>query len=267
MTARTFTERDIHLALDGELPDDEIAAFTDWVDANPAMKAVRDRLAADRDLLRRTFGPIVDEPIPSRLAALAESSASGNEAAMRPWWRLVAAAMLLAAGGAAGYAYASLGVGETRAVARVADNAVEAHEVYAAEKLHVVEVGADQKDHLVGWLSKRVGTKLVAPDLADQGYSLVGGRLLPAAGQAAAQFMYQDHAGNRVSLYVTHGARKTETGFRLYEQDPARAFYWLDGGFAYAVAGEVPEDKLLAIANASYRQLLAAQGRTGSEGY
>ena len=96
--------------------------------------------------------------------------------------------------------------------------------MYSAEKVHVVEVGADQKDHLVGWLSKRVGTPLVAPDLSAEGFQLVGGRLLPAAEKPAAQFMYQDRAGTRISLYVTPDTGKAETGFQLYEEDGARAF-------------------------------------------
>ena len=60
-----------------------------------------------------------------------------------------------------------------------------------------VEVGADQKDHLVGWLSKRVGTTLVAPTSLPKVSACVGGRLLPLAERPAAQFMYQDQAGNR----------------------------------------------------------------------
>ena len=64
----------------------------------------------------------------------------------------------------------------------------------------VVEVGADQKDHLVGWLSKRVGVTLTAPDLESQGFRLIGGRLLPAGTTGmAAQFMYEDATGRRVS--------------------------------------------------------------------
>ena len=39
MTRRDFSERDIHMALDGELPGDERAAYDAWLDANPEMKA------------------------------------------------------------------------------------------------------------------------------------------------------------------------------------------------------------------------------------
>lgn len=258
MSVRTFTERDIHLALDGELPQEERAAFDAWLEANPGMKRAHERFAADRDLLRRTFAPVVQEPLPARLSAFAGSPA--RDRAAWPWWRAAAAVLIFIAGGAAGYLYGAPGVtGLSQPEARVADDAVAAHEVYASEKLHVVEVGADQKDHLVGWLSKRVGTRLVAPDLTRLGYNLVGGRLLPAQGRPAAQFMYQNPEGVRVSLYVTHGVHSGETGFRILEDDGARACYWLDEGFAYVVTGEIPEEQLLAMANSVYRQLLAAQ--------
>ena len=39
MIARDFNERDIHLALDGELPEDDRAAYEAWLSAHPDMKA------------------------------------------------------------------------------------------------------------------------------------------------------------------------------------------------------------------------------------
>ncbi|TIW85606.1 MAG: anti-sigma factor, partial [Mesorhizobium sp.] len=39
MIRRDFSERDIHMALDGELPADERAAYDAWLDANPEMRA------------------------------------------------------------------------------------------------------------------------------------------------------------------------------------------------------------------------------------
>ncbi len=53
------------------------------------------------------------------------------------------------------------------------------------EVRHPVEVTAAQQDHLVQWLSKRVGRPLKVPVLAAEGYELVGGRLLSGDGGAA----------------------------------------------------------------------------------
>jgi hypothetical protein len=63
--------------------------------------------------------------------------------------------------------------------AELADQAIDAHQVYVTEVRHPVDVGSDQEAHLVAWLSKRLGQKLVATDLAKQGFELVGSRLLP----------------------------------------------------------------------------------------
>ena len=137
-------------------------------------------------------------------------------------------------GAAAGYGLGAAILPKPRLEDQIVGDAIVAHTMYAAEKLHVVEVGADQKDHLVGWLSKRVGTSLVAADFTVEGFDLVGGRLLPLAERPSAQFMYQDQSGNRVSLYVTGDKDGAETGFRRYAEDGALALYWVDKGYCYA---------------------------------
>ena len=128
----------------------------------------------------------------------------------------------MVAGGVVGYLAGTQPVGQPNEASFLADNALAAHVIYAAEKRHTVEVGADEKDHLVAWLSKRVGLSLVAPNLEVFGFSLVGGRLLPSRDRAAAQFMYENSAGERISLYVTTVEGKSETGFQLVEE-PRRA--------------------------------------------
>jgi anti-sigma factor RsiW len=256
MTARDFTERDIHMALDGELPAEERAAYELWLEANPDMKARSQRFAADLATLQTAVAGVLAEPVPERFERLIAGETPTRRAAS-PRWRMAAAAAIFVAGGLGGYLLGISGWGSIDAAAsQLADGAIAAHTLYAAEKLHVVEVGADQKQHLVGWLSKRVGVKLIAPDLTAQGFELVGGRLLPAESKAAAQFMYQDHTGNRVSLYIISDASTRETGFRLLEEGGTRSLYWLDDGYGCAVTGTLPQDALMTIANSAYRQLL-----------
>jgi len=253
-----FSERDIHLALDGELPAERRRDYALWLEEHPEMKQAAARFEADRQRLLATLGPVAYEAVPGRLTAaiLGERAASPG----RGWRWSGAAAALAVAAGLGGYALGAAGGARGPEPGEpVAERAVAAHRIYAAEKLHVVEVGADQKDHLVGWLSKRVGTPLAAPDLAPEGFGLVGGRLLPSGERVAAQFMYQDASGNRISLYVTPAADGEETGFRQFEHAGARAFYWLDGGYGYAIAGAVPARTMEAVARAAYTQLLPGQ--------
>jgi anti-sigma factor RsiW len=256
MTRREFTIRDIHMALDGEMPPEDRDDYEAWLNANPEMRAANSRFAVDRARLQEVFGQVADEQVPERLTRLL-SDERQHQASWKSWWRAAAVAAALIASAGVGYVAAIYGQRpEESGLDKIVEQALQAHVMYAAEKLHVVEVGADQRDHLVGWLSKRVGINLVAPDLTAEGFKLVGGRLLPASGKPAAQFMYQDHEGTRVSLYVTTDAGAGEIGFRLYEEEGARTFYWTDNGFCYAVSGAISENSLLALANIAYRQLL-----------
>ena len=262
MSRRPYTIRDIHMALDGEMPAEDREDYEIWLSANPDMKALSVRFAADRARLQGVFAPVLKEPVPERLAALVAAGGPRRRpspmrrfAAALPWRGALVASLVIASAGIGYLGGLSQAAREESGAEAIVERAIEAHAMYAAEKVHSVEVGADQKDHLVGWLSKRVGTPLVAPDFSPEGYRLVGGRLLPASGQAAAQFMYQDADGGRVSLYVTRDDAKEPGGFRLYEEDGQRAFYWLDEGFCYAVAGTVPQAALRSIADAAHQQL------------
>ena len=104
MTRRDFSERDIHMALDGELPVDERVAYDAWLEASPEMKARSVRYVADRAALRAAFAGVLDEPVPARLQNIVFGEAPVKTAASSSrWWRLAAAAVMLAIGGVGGY--------------------------------------------------------------------------------------------------------------------------------------------------------------------
>lgn len=259
MSGRDFTERDIHMALDGELPGEDRAAFEAWLANNADMQARRVRYAADGDALRAAFGGVLDEAVPAALTrvALGEKTLA-RERRRSLWWLGAAAAVLLAIGGAGGYLAASLAGGhDDGAQDQLAEEAIAAHVVYAAEKRHAVEVPASDLDHMETWLSNRIGMKLVAPDLTDDGFHLVGGRLLPAGGHRAAMLLYEDGEGNRLSLFVT--AEPAAHGKGTYAQagEGPRAVYWLDKGYGCAVVGSLPDARLGKVAKRAYEQLLA----------
>jgi anti-sigma factor RsiW len=134
-------------------------------------------------------------------------------------------------------------------------DAFSAHQVYAVEVRHPVEVGADQTDHLAAWLSRRLGFPLSVPSLTGQGFELVGGRLLPSTIGPAAQLMYQDASGRRLTCYIRASADPEETAFRFAREGGLLAFYWRDRGQAWALLGELPRDELLRLAHTVYRTL------------
>jgi anti-sigma factor RsiW len=203
-------------------------------------------------LLHERYDAVLVEPVPARLQLRAPS-----------WIGRARAAAILAAGVAIGLAmpYAWKGSPDAPAAlaaapAPLSARAARAHLVYAAEVRHPVEVDAAQQDHLVAWLSKRLGTKLKVPVLADEGYDLLGGRLLPGPDGPVAQFMYQEATGRRLTLYVSARSKSDgQTAFRFAQEGPVAVFYWIDGNWGYALSGEIDKPALSRVSTAVYRQL------------
>ena len=131
-----------------------------------------------------------------------------------------------------------------------------AYAVYSPEVRHPVEVPGDQEQHLVAWLTKRLGNEVRAPKLDNLGFLLVGGRLLASDDGPGALLMYENNDGQRVTLYVCRNEKAgRNTAFRYAEHERISVFYWYDGPFSYALAGEIGRSSLLGLAEAVYRQI------------
>lgn len=258
MNARDFSDRDLHMGLDDELPQDERADFEAWLEANPDRKAMHARYGADRERLREVLAATLDEPLPQRLRDAVASRPAPTRTRWR--WQALAAAVLLAVGLAAGYAAGLTGLlfGES-AGERLAENAIKAHAMYSAEKRHAVEVPASDAEHLKTWLSNRTGVPLVLPDLSAQQFILLGGRLLPTEDGPAAQLLYEDGSGERVSIFVRATTLAKVWGKYESQGDAATAIYWLDKGFACAIVGPFADDRMRAVARDAWRQLVAGR--------
>jgi len=250
-----ITEAELQAFADGRLPAARHREVEAWLATRPEES---ERIAAYRRLaheVRSAYDTMLSEPVPSRLAQAASSR--------RQWRRVAAVAGWIALGVAIG-APAGWHVRPERTVTQVlpdtsifARRAAVAHATYSPEVRHPVEVGADDEQHLVNWLSKRLGVKVRAPKLDDAGMSLVGGRLLPGENGPVAQFMYQSQNGRRLTLYVrTEASRNRETAFRYSRENNVGVFYWIDREVGYALASaDLSKEELLRLANLVYKQL------------
>ncbi|MBC8732140.1 anti-sigma factor family protein [Paraburkholderia sp. UCT2] len=264
--------------VDGELPEEQRAAIETQLRQHPqatarvaawrAQKAALRALcgAPDSDARQAQAGQRADDR--QQAAEAGERSDAGSQPTeaeepafivvrrTRPWWqRAGLAACWLAAGAGLALALGPLAPRLTGGAwsgfggqpAGFAQRADVAYAVYSPERRHPVEVAASEEEHLITWLSKRLNRPLSVPSLQEYGYSLVGGRLLPGEAGPAAQFMYENQAGARLTLYVT-GVTRDETAFRLFRDGNRRTFYWISDGMGYALSGVIAEGKLREIA-------------------
>jgi anti-sigma factor RsiW len=67
--------------------------------------------------------------------------------------------------------------------------------------------------------------------------------------------MYENTQGRRLSLLVRREAANTDTAFRFLQNGRTGVFYWIDGPFGYALAGEMDKSELAPLARLVYQQL------------
>ena len=261
MKQHPVTEADLHAYIDGALPPSRCAEVEAYLAQRPSEAERLQAYRAQKDELRALFNPVSDEPIPPSIPSRPR----------RRQWRMMrfAAGVAIAIGsGFAGWLLHDQAMPELQARAwhtrpaistgtpALARQAAIAHVVYSPDVRHPVEIGADQEDQLVTWLSKRMGTPIRPPRLGKLGYELIGGRLLPGQSGPVAQFMYHDASGQRLTLYVsTEQSHNKDTGFRFAEEGPVNVFYWIDGKFGYALSAGTGKAELARIATAVYEQL------------
>jgi anti-sigma factor RsiW len=284
------TEPEIHAFVDGQLSPERAAEVAHALAADPGLAETVAAYRQQNQMLRAAFGSVADEAVPAHLrefatsapepevlpAAAAEPSvaqapaggavtslAAAGTASARAragaWWSWAAAASLLVGlglGATGGW------VGRTQVLERAGTplsfpvEAAVIHAIYSREQRHPVEVWAAEEEHLVAWLSKRLGEPLKAPKLQDLGYSLVGGRLVTGNRQPAAMFMYQNAEGQRITLVARRDVEKhDETAFSYAVDGGIGTFYWVDDDCVYAISGEIDKPRLLAVARAVYGQI------------
>jgi len=245
-----LAENDLHAYVDGRLDAARRAEVEAWLLGHPSDAA---RVAAYRqqnDMMQALFNPVLNEPLPLQMYPQAR-----RRNLLQPL-RYAAMVAGLVLSGVLGWSLHGAEKNRQPPMLAMVRQAALAHAVYTPEMQHPVEVGQEQEQHLVKWLSKRLGSTVKPPHLASVGYELMGGRLLPGNQGPAAQFMYQDARGMRLTLYLSNKpADKGEAAFRYAQEGKIGVFYWIDEGMSYALSGEIDKADLLRVANAVYLEL------------
>ncbi len=283
MKTSAFDQDELLAYADGQLSAARAGEIASWLEREGAhgefSRQVRAWRAQNR-ALHAHYAPVLEEPLPPRLAAAVLAGGTGQgyaprrhagtatEPANASSWRRVAAMLVLTVvAGTGGWLAHDLfgGRGNGSGMLVLARQAAVAHVVYSSDQRRPVEVGADQEQALVTWLSRRIGANVRAPKLAPLGYDLIGGRLLPGQSGPVAQFMYQDAAGQRLTLYVSRDQlQNRDTGFRFAQEGRVNVFYWIDGQFGYALSASIGRPELARIAGSVYEQLAPSPAAVSS---
>lgn len=252
----TVSEADLHAYADGLLPEPDRARIEAWLRDNPEDAARIAEWQTQNNSIRALFAGYETSKASDILLL---DDGKGREAIWKSRLATAAAAVILFALGAVSGHYGpalfarpelQLASSET-----LPEEAQSAFLVYASEVRHPVEVFANEEAHLATWLGKRLAIpNLKVPDLRSLDFQLVGGRLLPVDGKPGAMFMYENQAGERLTVMVGRNKENRTTSFRFASSDEVETFYWIDGEIGYAVTGEISRDTLRRVAEECYRQ-------------
>lgn len=244
--------------LDGELDPTVAEEVEARLATDPAAQAELDALIQADVLAQGQFEDALSEPVPFSLAQQIKATpleTPQTAAAPRPIWGALAASLVVfALGGVGGYLFnAQTGQAETPGwLADIADY----HVVYASQGRHLVEVGADEADHIETWLGNTIGASFSIPDLTEFDLKFQGGRLLVANGKPVAQLMYRDANGAVVALCLQQGGgngdaptfnERTINGFDFVS--------WSAGQADYVVIGPNGKPGLRDIATTAAREI------------
>jgi anti-sigma factor RsiW len=240
----------INAYADGELDPVEHANVERLLANNPDARRVLEGIERQKAALKRSYDGTLSEPLPHSLAAQVNG---GGTRKLGPYAAMAASIAMLVLGAAGGWLLAHE-TGSTL-VADTGRRAINAHEVYAVEVKHPVEVAASESEHIKKWLTKRIGTEIKIPDLAKHGYTFIGGRLLAAEDRPAGQLMYEDASKNRLTVFVASNPGEGEETIHIREKSGLISCYWAEHDLAMAITGAMPRDHMMKLAQDIYDQM------------
>lgn len=244
----TVTDFELHAYVDGELDPQRRVQVEAWLVQHPDVAQKVRAYQQIQDQLHQRFDSVLTEAddVPGMSGLRSERRQPVD------YVRAAVVAGLMLVSGLTGWVLHPEKSAETVSVAQadLVQPATFAHRVYSTETSRPVEIAAPQQASLDRWVSQRMHTNLSAPDLQAEGLAFIGGRLLPSTNRMAAQYMYEDGQGQRVTLYVRRIADPgSGDGFQYAEKDGLHVFYWMRKDMGYAVIGEQPASRLIAIAS------------------
>lgn len=254
-SGNSITNQELMAYVDKELDMKRRADVDVFLRKNPVVGTELNEYMLINQAFHRMFDPVLEERVPKRLLDVDKPK--------RRLFSLAQVASLMVAlmlGSVAGW----IARGEnlqlfwaphSKTMVMVED-AFSYHAVYTPEVKHPVEVTRDQQKHLVNWLTKRLKTKIQAPSLSNLGFDLLGGRLLTTGEHPAAQFMYENAQGQRVTLFTRKREQsEAASSFRYASRDNINGFYWIDGELSFALLADIPKQRVSELAHYVYEDL------------
>ncbi|MER8649630.1 anti-sigma factor [Mesorhizobium sp. M0586] len=247
----------LHALIDGELDAAAAMAVERRIAADPKLAAEHARIMVLQGAVARLTKPQVSDEFSARIAAMAASSrvevlrprAPTQAKSARTWWlarnfgsfdwRAMAASIMISAVLASGATQWAM---QPSVADSFAAGVASGHQRSLLATSPVDVVSSDR--HTVKpWLDARLGLSPPAPDMAKDGFALIGGRVEVIGGRAVPALVYR-HREHLITLVaepqnagaVSDPVDLSEGGFSLV--------HWSDGAFSYWAISDMERPEL-----------------------
>lgn len=256
---RPISEDDLHSYVDGALDPGRRLEVEAYLVENPDVAARVRGFAQQREMLRRAFDPIAQEPVPPELS-LARMIQARRRPALPHWRSMAAAVAFLALGAGAGWYGRGMTAVGPGGLGALTQEASASFATFASDHGRPVEIKADDSASLMRWVSNRLNRPVSAPDLAAAGYRFMGGRVVPTPHGPAGMFMYDDDHGQRIVMLMRPMGAQKDMPVVPQSADDVGGLAWATDGMGYSLVGEVSSGALEPLASEIRRQA----GKTGA---
>ncbi|TCR92135.1 anti-sigma factor [Rhizobium sp. BK376] len=261
--------------MDGETTREEKEELEHLIASDPEARQIYETLRHGSDVGRKAFDEVLKEPVPLSLVRAIKSvqppKMRETPRLARPPLKLApngrqalaASLILFVIGGGIGYFVGSQPAAPPAPtpIAQIPshtwlDEIAASHRIYSHQPQHISEVPAIQADEISRWLTQSVGVKFAVPDLASDGLTFQGARLLVAAGKPVGQLSYTNGDGDIIAIYFLKDNDTTASDeFNEVIKDDVGVVSWHRSGVAYAVAGPSSDPTLDDIADRVSNQI------------
>lgn len=241
--------------LDGELSPGETLEMERRLEAEPELRRLRDELSglsgSIRDLVAET--PVPDHLSDSVRRQFAEVRALPQAQPRPPWkpqpavqrrerpsWQAIAAALLIGlfAGGPLGYGLSHL---TERPATGPIEDAIFANHLRGLAAPEPFDIASSDRHTVKPWFNGRTAIAPDAPDLAAQGFPLVGGRVDIVAGKPVPTLVYRRRQ-HVISVTVVSKSEGVPPGPARHEG--SRIERWTAGDLDYFAASDLNAKEL-----------------------
>ena len=236
MTARPVSDAQLRVgaALDGELDAAGMLALERAVADDPQIAAEYRRIAALQSAVREKL-PRHAAPLRLRktIAAMAPPRPRVFSARPKTAWLAYAATALLAAGLSAGATWFTL----TPTPSSIGAAVIAGH-MRGLLATAPYDVASSDRHTIKPWFDAHLGVSPPVPDLAAQGYELLGGRVDIIAGSPAPTLVYKARE-HLISVTALASAANSRPPAVLQSAGGHRAMAWRGGDFIFWAASDI----------------------------